>query len=150
MRQSLVSTVSRSDRMTSRLHTFEDTQRLVNQASSTFHYKTVVKWIVGLPLSSRGSACAPVATPVTITPSERKNSAARAVSSMLMSDVRAWELWDRHTVCLHKLTTRLVINWSKARANVILVNTKKQYANDLELGLGTAAKILKMRQSTES
>lgn len=36
---SLVSTGSRSDRIS--LHTFEGTQPLVNQASSTFHYKTV-------------------------------------------------------------------------------------------------------------
>lgn len=39
-------------------------------------------------LSSWGSACAPVATPVMITPSDRKNSAARDISSMLTSDVK--------------------------------------------------------------
>lgn len=51
-----------------------------------------------VPLNSSGLACTPVAAPVTMTPSERKNSAARAVSSMLTSDVRAWELRkDTHT-----------------------------------------------------
>lgn len=49
-------------------------------------------------LSSWGSACAPVATPVMITPSERKNSAARAISWMLTSDVKAWALWEKHKV----------------------------------------------------
>lgn len=49
------------------------------------------------PLNSSGFACAPVAAPVMMIPSERKNSAARAVSSMLTSEVRAWELWkDTH------------------------------------------------------
>lgn len=42
-----------------------------------------------VPLNSSGLACTPVAVPVMMTPSERKNSAARAVSSMLTSDVRA-------------------------------------------------------------
>lgn len=45
-----------------------------------------------VPLSSCGSAWMPVDAPVMMTPSDRKNCAARAVSSMLTSDVRAWEL----------------------------------------------------------
>lgn len=56
--------------------------------------------VVAVPLSSRGSACTPVAAPVTMSPSERKNSAARAVSSMLTSEVRAWEL-RKHTYSIY-------------------------------------------------
>lgn len=43
--------------------------------------------IHAVPLNCSGLACTPVAAPVMMTPSERKNSAARAVSSMLTSDV---------------------------------------------------------------
>lgn len=61
-------------------------------------YRCVRSWVCmwALPLSSLVSASAPVAVPVMMSPSERKNSAARAVSSMLTSDVRAWEL-KKHT-----------------------------------------------------
>lgn len=45
--------------------------------------------VAAAPLSSSGSACSPVAVPVMMSPSERKNSAARAVSTMLTSDVTA-------------------------------------------------------------
>lgn len=56
--------------------------------SVMLHHKssTVIHTV---PLNSSGLACTPVAAPVMMTPSERKNSAARAVSSMLTSAVRA-------------------------------------------------------------
>lgn len=73
------------------------TSVMLNDKSSTVKHT--------VPVNSSGSACTPVAAPVMMTPSERKNSAARAVSSMLTSDVRAWELWkDAHTrdACLQQ------------------------------------------------
>lgn len=55
---------------------------------------TALHLIILVPLSSTGSAWTPVEAPVTMTPSDRKNSAARAVSWMLTSDVRACELQE--------------------------------------------------------
>lgn len=81
-----------------------------------------------VPLSSCGSACTPVAVPVMMSPSERKNSAARDVSSMLTSDVRAWELVKTHIQYTHTSThsftqpvidlkhiLKLTLNWDQER-----------------------------------
>jgi hypothetical protein len=49
------------------------------------------------------STGSPVVAPVTITPSDRKNSAAFAVSCKLMSDVMAWALKIRSLLLLLKM-----------------------------------------------
>lgn len=72
---------------------------------------------MAVPLSSHGSASTPVAVPVMTSPSERKNSAARAVSSMLKSDVRAWELGkhtNNMTTFMHKDANKnSLFHWKK-------------------------------------
>lgn len=69
---------------------------LGNSLSVMLHDKSS-SVIHAVPLNCSGLACTPVAAPVMMTPSDRKNSAARAVSSMLTSDVSVWELRKEHT-----------------------------------------------------
>lgn len=70
-----------------------------------------------VPVSSHGSAWSPVAAPVMMTPSERKNSEARAVSFIVTSAVRAWELQthrqqaEQQTAMTHFWPTELDNSW---------------------------------------
>ncbi len=96
----------------------------INKYTHHFYSHIQVQQAIRLPdspLSSSGSACAPVAVPVTMTPSERKNSAAWAVSAMLTSEVRAWALqWPfsniTHVIMWHYNTETTTLCYASFRA----------------------------------